>query len=139
MGQERRRNERISRAFRRPEQARPLRRAREVAAWKHEPAALPSQRSLLRSAVGHVVDGHRREVRSGEHRAGARGQVRDPLRRGGFPQLAPRSKRPLSWRGGECHSPPPAGGTPPRTATMRIAAGLSRIKKKPEKISTLPA
>src|SRR5437870_13568420 len=73
MGQERRRNERISRAFRRPGQARPLRRAREVAAWKHEPAALPSQRSLLRSAVGHVVDGHWREVRSGEHRAGARG------------------------------------------------------------------
>ena len=66
VGQERRRNQRIGGALRRPEHKPGL----YVARVKWFPGnmrpspALPSERPLLRGPVRHLVDGHRREVRS---------------------------------------------------------------------------
>src|SRR6185503_11017645 len=68
---------------RRPLEARPVRGAYQVAAGQHEPAALPSERPLLRGDLGHLVGGHRREVRSRGHRARAGGKLRHPLRQQG--------------------------------------------------------
>ena len=78
--QERGGHQRAGHAVRRPDQAGPVRRAHQVAARQHEPAALPSERPLLRGDLRHLVDGHGREVRPGQHRAGAGGQLRHPLR-----------------------------------------------------------
>src|SRR5256884_3639525 len=83
VGAERRRHERAGRAVRRSEPARPVRRARQMVPGQHESASFPSQRPLLRRRVRHLVDGHGRDVRSGEHGAGTRGQLRHPLRRQG--------------------------------------------------------
>ena len=70
VGAQRRRHQRVRRALRRPEQARPIRRAHQVAARQHEPAPLPSERSLLRRDLRHLVDGHR--ARSSIRRARCR-------------------------------------------------------------------
>src|SRR6266850_2325485 len=74
--------ERAGSALRRSQQARRLlHRAGEVAAGKHEPPALPPERPPDRGHLGHVVGRHRRQVRSGEHRAHARRHLRHALRR----------------------------------------------------------
>src|SRR3989442_24545 len=80
VGPERGGNERAGRALRRSGQAGSVRRAHQVVPRQHEPASFPSQRPLLRRRVRHLVDGNRRDVRSGAHGAGARGQLRRSLR-----------------------------------------------------------
>ena len=55
--------------LRRPLEGRAVRRAHQVAARQHEPAALPPERPALRGDLRHMVAGLGREVRSGLDRA----------------------------------------------------------------------
>ena len=100
VGEERGRHQRASRAVRGSVEAGAVRRAHQVAPREHEPAALSSERPVLRRPVRHLVDGHRRDVRPGRDRARPRGQLRHPLRRGRCTTTAPRARRPSSRSGG---------------------------------------
>ena len=106
VGQERRRDRRAGGAVRRSVEARPVRRAHQVAAGEHEPAAFPSERPLLRGGVRHLVGRDRREVRSGEHRTGARREATSSTTPAGSTTTAPRARKPSSRSGGWGRRPP---------------------------------